>query len=57
MNDESSFLGYQRADNRIGVRNYTAVISTVLCANTVTRKIADVTGAHAFTHEGGCGQL
>jgi len=57
MNNESSFLGYQRADNRIGVRNYTAVISTVLCANTVTRKIADATGAHAFNHEGGCGQL
>ncbi len=57
MNTDSSFLGYRRADNRIGVRNYTAVISTVLCSNSVTRKIADGTGAHAFTHEGGCGQL
>jgi altronate dehydratase large subunit len=29
----------------------------VLCSNSVTRKIADATGAHAFTHDGGCGQL
>jgi altronate dehydratase large subunit len=57
MNDDNLFLGYRRADNRIGVRNYTAVISTVLCSNSVTRKIADATGAHAFTHDGGCGQL
>jgi len=57
MNVDNSFLGYRRVDNRIGVRNYTAVISTVLCSNSVTRKIADATGAHAFTHDGGCGQL
>jgi altronate dehydratase large subunit len=57
MTDDLSFLGYRRADNQTGVRNYTAVISTVLCSNAVTRKIAEATGAHAFTHEGGCGQL
>jgi len=41
-----TFLGYRRADGRVGTRNYIAVISTVSCANQSARQIAD-----AFTPE------
>ena len=51
------FMGYRRKDGRVGVRNLVAVVSTVFCSSTVTRKIADASGAAAITHEAGCGQL
>lgn len=51
------FLGYRRADGRVGVRNHVAVVSTVLCSSAVIRQIAEVTGAMAVTHEAGCGEL
>jgi altronate hydrolase len=41
-----TFLGYQRADGRIGTRNYIAVISSVNCSAHTSREIA-----HAFTSE------
>jgi altronate dehydratase large subunit len=52
-----TFMGYRRADGRIGVRNYTAIVSTVFCSSSVAQKIADATGAKVFIHDGGCGQL
>jgi altronate dehydratase large subunit len=51
------FLGYRRADGRVGVRNHVMVVSTVLCSSPVTRRIAEATGAMAITHEAGCGEL
>lgn len=51
------FMGYKRADGRVGVRNYPAVVSTVYCSSSVSSKIAETTGAHLFNHSGGCGQL
>jgi altronate dehydratase large subunit len=51
------FLGYRRADGRVGVRNHVAIVSTVLCSCAVTRQIAEATGAMAVTHEAGCGEL
>ncbi len=41
-----TFLGYRRADGRVGTRNYIAVIATVNCSAQVARQIA-----HAFTPE------
>lgn len=41
-----TFLGYRRADGRVGTRNYIAVIATVNCAAHVAREIA-----HHFTAE------
>jgi altronate dehydratase large subunit len=35
----SGFLGYRRADGRIGVRNHVLVLSTVTCANRVVQRI------------------
>lgn len=52
-----SFMGYRRADGRVGTRNYVGVLSTVVCANEVARAIANqVKGAVAFSHQQGCCQ-
>jgi altronate dehydratase large subunit len=53
----TTFMGYRRADGRVGVRNYVAVVSTVFCSASVAQKIAQATGAVAITHEGGCLEL
>lgn len=51
------FMGYRRADGRVGTRNYVGVLSTVVCANEVAKGIADkVQGAVSFTHQQGCCQ-
>jgi altronate dehydratase large subunit len=51
------FKGYRRGNGKVGIRNYVGVISTVVCANEVTNKIASNTrGAIAFTHNQGCCQ-
>ena len=41
-----TFMGYKRANGRVGTRNYIGVISTVNCSAHVTREIA-----HYFTPE------
>jgi altronate hydrolase len=63
-----TFAGYRRADGRAGTRNYVAVVSTVNCSATVSKRIArqvsesgelaehpDVDGVIAVTHSTGCG--
>ena len=63
-----TFMGYARADGRVGTRNYLAVISSVNCSATVARHVQEqfpdemlrrdypnVDGVIAFTHKGGCG--
>ena len=51
------FMGYRRADGRVGTRNYVGILSTVVCANEVARGIASqVKGAVAFSHQQGCCQ-
>ena len=64
--EAATFLGYKRADGRVGTRNYVAVISTVNCSAHVTRRIAHhftadrladyphVDGVVAFSHASGC---
>ncbi len=61
-----TFLGYHRADGRVGTRNYVAVISTVNCSAHVCRQIAqhftparlspypNVDGVIALGVQGGC---
>ncbi len=61
-----TFMGYRRADGRVGTRNYIAVIATVNCAAKTATAIAraftperlaafpDVDGVVAITHGGGC---
>ncbi len=63
-----TFMGYRRADGRVGVRNYVAVLTSVNCSATVARMIADqaersglldafphVDGVVPITHTSGCG--
>ena len=54
---KTTFKGYRRADGRAGVRNYIAVVPTVLCSVYIARSIAEATKTNAFPHEGGCGQV
>ena len=52
------FMGYKRPDGTVGVRNYLLVLSSVVCANHVSQKIAAaVPGTALFVHGNGCGQL
>ena len=64
--DRRTFMGYRRANGRVGTRNYIALISTVNCSAHVTRAIAqhftpdrlapypNVDGVIALTHAYGC---
>ena len=61
-----SFLGYRRADGRVGTRNEIWVLPTVGCVGRTAQKIAAaaaarhqgaVDGVHAFAHPFGCSQL
>ncbi len=62
------FDGYLRPDERVGTRNYVAVISSVNCSASVSHYVANrfkseefrrdfpgVDGVVPFTHKGGCG--
>ena len=51
------FAGYERPDGRYGVRNHMAVISSVGCANEVTRRIAQEIDGTPVLHGQGCGQM
>ncbi|HWA60368.1 MAG TPA: altronate dehydratase family protein [Caulobacteraceae bacterium] len=63
-----TFMGYRRADGRVGVRNHVAILTSVNCSATVARLIADeaersgllrafpnVDGIVPVTHASGCG--
>ncbi|MGB9867482.1 MAG: UxaA family hydrolase [Bacillota bacterium] len=52
------FMGYRRADGRVGTRNHVLVLPTVVCANQVVESICQlVKGTVTFTHQHGCAQL
>ena len=52
------FKGYRRADGRVGIRSYIAVIPSVFCANKVAEKIAqNIEGAICLKHGVGCSQV
>lgn len=53
-----SFLGYERQNGSIGLRNYVAILPSVGCASEVATRIARrVEGAVAIIHHQGCIQL
>ena len=62
----STFLGYRRADGRVGTRNYIAIVAASNCAAYTAELIAasfaeeslpeTVDGVVAFPHGEGCGQ-
>src|SRR3989454_9865046 len=59
MTPGPAFLGFPRADGRVGVRNHVLVVPTVICSAVVAERIAASiapVGA-ALPHLAGCGQL
>ncbi|HVY86347.1 MAG TPA: altronate dehydratase family protein [Caulobacterales bacterium] len=61
-----TFMGYRRANGRVGTRNEIWILCTVGCVSNTARRLADlanqrlagrVGGVHAFTHPYGCSQL
>ena len=54
---DRTFLGYQRENGEVGIRNDVWIVPTVGCVNKVAENIAKETGALAFTHPFGCSQL
>jgi len=64
--ERASFMGYKRANGRVGTRNYIGVLSTVNCSATVARYVSEryrwaaldaypnVDGVVAITHGTGC---
>src|SRR5215471_13033458 len=54
-----AFLGYQRPDGRVGVRNHLLVVPTVICSSVVSERVAAAVApiGTALPHTAGCGQL
>ena len=62
----ATFMGYRRADGRVGTRNEIWILPTVGCVARTAERIAHqagervahlVDGVHAFSHPHGCSQL
>ena len=66
--EDRSFMGYHRADGRVGTRNYIGILTSVNCSGSVARFIAEaaetsglldghdnVDGIVPITHGTGCG--
>ena len=56
-NDIPTFMGYVRDNGDVGIRNDIFIVVTVGCVNKVAERLANMTGAVAFTHPFGCSQL
>ena len=63
---EATFLGYNRADGRVGVRNEVWIIPTVGCVNNIATAMAKAANERtkgsveeviAFPHPYGCSQM
>lgn len=61
-----TFMGYKRADGKVGIRNEVWIIPTVGCVNDIAKivekqaqilKTDHIDGIYAFTHPYGCSQL
>ncbi len=48
---------YVRNNGEIGIRNDIWIVPTVACVNSIAQRLAQMTGAIAFTHPYGCSQL
>lgn len=66
IEDSRRFMGYRRADGRVGTRNEIWILVTVGCVANTARRLAEmasrqfagrVDGIHAFPHPFGCSQL
>lgn len=55
--EERFFMGYEREDGSVGIRNDIWIVNTVGCVNNTARRIAEISGAKYFPHPFGCSQL
>lgn len=55
--DGACFMGYQRPNGEVGIRNELWIIPTVGCINGTVRSLAAQSGAKGLTHPYGCSQL
>ncbi|MBR4863827.1 MAG: UxaA family hydrolase, partial [Oscillospiraceae bacterium] len=53
-NEKITFTGYLRSNGDVGIRNEVWIIVTVGCVNKIAERIAERTGAYAYTHPYGC---
>ncbi|MDR6882028.1 UxaA family hydrolase [Bacillus sp. 3255] len=54
----TTIMGYERENGDIGIRNHLIIIPTVICANHVCNRIAQMTpGAVVIPHQHGCSQI
>ncbi len=52
------FMGYERDDGRIGIRNHVLIMPTVACANETCRIMAEnLSGAVSMVNQNGCGEV
>ncbi|MCR5733719.1 MAG: altronate dehydratase family protein [Lachnospiraceae bacterium] len=63
---QKTFMGYRRADGRVGIRNEIWIIPTVGCVNSIAERLAksngdlvkgSIDGIFAFPHPYGCSQM
>lgn len=54
---ELTFMGYERKNGDVGIRNEVWIINTVGCVNKIAKKLSELTGAKYFEHPFGCSQL
>ena len=52
-----TFMGYERKNGEVGIRNYILILSMVHCANTAALKISLASGAQVITHDHGCAEF
>jgi altronate dehydratase large subunit len=54
----TKFWGYKRQDGRVGIRNYVAIMPSVVCANHAVERIKhQVEGTISLLHAEGCAQI
>ena len=55
--EKITFMGYERENGDVGIRNDIWIVNTVGCVNKVSEKLASITGAKFFPHPFGCSQM
>lgn len=55
--EKITFMGYERENGDVGIRNDIWIVNTVGCVNKVAEKLAKLTGAKFFPHPFGCSQM
>lgn len=55
---QAAFMGYERENGDVGIRNHLLIIPTVICSNQVSSRVSQlVPGAIAVPHQHGCSQI